>query len=306
MPKLEDHPLACIFPLMGDADLDALAADIEANGQQEPVWLFEGLILDGRNRYRACVRKDVDQRVEHYKGRDPLGFVLSKNLHRRHLTESQRAMVAANIAGWKKGDNQHTAGGSANLPTLTQSQAAEQVSVSDRSVRDAVKVKADGVPELVKAVEAGDVSVSAAAEVAKLPKGEQKKAVKAGKVKEKAAEKRKEKQAKKDGPADAPGPDHTVTTDPAGEFVGRVNKLCHALDGAKKEAADIAAVPVFGRQVHGESVTLQIDAARKALWQARPTEPCNCVKGGSAPAANCKACFGAGLCPASRVLKGGR
>jgi len=105
-------------------------------------------------------------------------------------------------------------------------------------------------------------------------------------------------------PAGAPAP--APPADPAAEFVARINKLCHSLDGLKKEAAEVAATPVYGRQVHGESVTLQIEAARKALWQARPTEPCNCTAGGKPARPECRACFGAGVCPASRVLKGGR
>lgn len=174
--NLEDHPLAAIFPLFDPPDLAALADDIEANGLRDPIWLLDGKILDGRNRYRACVSKDIDPRTEHYKGKDPLGFVLSKNLHRRHLNESQRAMVAANIAKWKLGDNQTT--GSASLQT--RSEAASLMNVSERSVASAAKVKEKGIPELQAAVVSGTASVSAAAAVADLPKKEQKAAVKSG------------------------------------------------------------------------------------------------------------------------------
>lgn len=192
MTEYEDHALAAIFPLMGDADLDALGADIEANGLRDAVWLYEGKILDGRNRYRACKARDVDPRFEAYKGKDALGFVISKNLHRRHMTESQRAMAAAEIAKWQRGDNQHT-GGSANLRTLAQ--AADALDVSKRSAENAAAVQSKGVPELVEAVKSGEVSVSAAAEVAKLPKAKQKKAVADGTVKETAAKQRKAKKA---------------------------------------------------------------------------------------------------------------
>lgn len=92
---------------------------------------------------------------------------------------------------------------------------------------------------------------------------------------------------------------------PADVFCGRINRLCRLLDGAKAEVVEIAADP-FGKHVHAESVTLQIDAARKALWQSRPTEPCNCVRDGADPHPACKACYGFGRTTASRVLKGGR
>jgi DNA-binding transcriptional regulator YdaS (Cro superfamily) len=225
MPTLEDHPLAAIFPLMGDADLAALGADIDANGLRDAVWLFEGKILDGRNRYRACTARDIDHRVEHYKGKDPLGFVLSKNLHRRHLTESQRAMVAARFANL-----QSTPSANLQSPTLGESvkAAAALMSVSPRLVESARAVAASGVPELVAAVESGAVAASAAAEVAELPPEEQKEAVAAGQVPAKAKERRKAK-------ATLPKPANEVPDtepDPEPEVV-----VTHA--GADKAAAAV-------------------------------------------------------------------
>lgn len=178
-----DHPLAAIFPLLADDDMRALADDIAANGQQDPVWLYAGQILDGRNRYRACRLAGVPCRTQEYTGTDPLGFVISKNLHRRHLTESQRAMVAAKIATAKDGRPAETG---VNLPQLTNSQAAGKLNISPETVKHAKTVQTHGVPELVQAVEKGDVSVSAAAEVAKLPADQQKKAVQTGTVPETA------------------------------------------------------------------------------------------------------------------------
>ncbi len=298
MPTLEDHPIAALFPLMTDAEIDALGADIEAKGLLDPIWLYEGKILDGRNRYRACMVRDIDHRVEQYKGKDPLGFSISKNLPRRHLTESQRAMIAAEIAsGHHGGDRKSDQAANLPLDPVTQKEAAAKLQVAERTVRDAVKVNTDGVPELAAAVKAGEVSVSAAAEVAKLSKKEQKKAVKDGTVKETAAAKRKGK-----GKA---GTEDTLA-DPCEAFVARLNRLCRLLDGAKKEAEECSGVAVFGKHIHCESVTYQIEAARKALWQSRPTDACNCLnkKGEAKP--ECKACYGCGKCPAARVLKGSR
>lgn len=193
MASLQDHEFACIFPLLSDADLAALADDIEANGLREPIWLYEGKILDGRNRYRACVMKDSDHRIEEYRGKDALGFVISKNLHRRHLTESQRAMVAAELPRFQVGDNQHN-GGSANLPTLPK--IAEKLQVSERSVRSAQHVKDEAEPEIVEAVRAGDIPVSTAAKVADLPAKEQRKIAKSKEPAKAAREAVKKKEAK--------------------------------------------------------------------------------------------------------------
>jgi DNA N-6-adenine-methyltransferase (Dam) len=179
MSGLAYHPLANLFPLLDGAELAALADDIRANGLREPIVLFEGAILDGRNRYRACVAAGVDARFETYAGPDPLAYVISLNLRRRHLDESQRGMVAAKIANMRQGTRTDLQP-SANWPEVSQTQAAGMLNVGERTVRRAREVLDDGVPELVKKVERGDVSVSAAADVARLPEPEQREIVAAG------------------------------------------------------------------------------------------------------------------------------
>src|SRR5262249_54580642 len=108
---LEYHPFAEVFPLLEGETFDALVKDIEARDLQEPICVYEGKILDGRNRYRACQILGREPKVQDYGGDDPVGFVLSANLHRRHLNESQRAMVAANLSNLVPGANQHTKAG---------------------------------------------------------------------------------------------------------------------------------------------------------------------------------------------------
>ena len=110
-------------------------------------------------------------RVE-YEGNDPLGFVISLNLKRRHLSESQRGMVAAKLAKLPQGartDLEHRA----NLHEVSAAKAGEMLNVSERTVKTAKQVQEHGAPELVTAVESGQVSVSAAADIATLPKPEQ-------------------------------------------------------------------------------------------------------------------------------------
>lgn len=172
------HPLADIFPLIDGAEFVALRDDIAAHGVREPVILFEGAILDGRNRYRAALAAGVDCPMTEYRGDDAAAFVVSLNIHRRHLTESQRAMAAAKLANIEVGQNQHSRG-SANLRTLfdddakpapmSQGEAAKLLNVSDRSVSTAKKVQEEAPAEIVQAVERGQISVSLAAKVADLP-----------------------------------------------------------------------------------------------------------------------------------------
>lgn len=180
------HELANLFPLLEGDAFWALVEDIRANGVREPVVMLDGLILDGRNRYHAAREAGVSYPVVDYVGDDPLGYVLSLNLKRRHLSESQRAMVAAKLAKLPHGHRQ--TGQLAAVPT--QEQAAQMLSVGERSVRRAVEVEASGAPALVAAVEAGEVAVSAAAAVAKLPEPMQAEIVQIGPqaVREAAAE----------------------------------------------------------------------------------------------------------------------
>jgi N6-adenosine-specific RNA methylase IME4 len=159
---LEFHPLASLFPLIEGEEFDGLVADIREHGLHEPVVLLDGKILDGRNRYRACREAGRECRFETYAGTDPVGYVISLNLRRRHLDESQRAMVAAKLATLRLGDNQHSEG----LPI---GRGSELLNVGERSVARAREVREHGAPELVRAVEKGAVSVSAAADIATQP-----------------------------------------------------------------------------------------------------------------------------------------
>lgn len=94
---MKAHPLAELFPPIGHAALMKLAEDIAANGLQEPIWIFDGQILDGRNRWNACRIAQVECRTVEYVGDDPLGFVISLNLHRRQLTPSQLAIIGVEV-----------------------------------------------------------------------------------------------------------------------------------------------------------------------------------------------------------------
>lgn len=182
MREMSFHPLAQIFPLIEGPEFDALVSDVREHGLREPIVVFEGAILDGRNRFRACESAGIPARYEVYEGVDPVGYVISLNLRRRHLDESQRAMVAARLANLSEG---RPAKNSANLPSflddepqkttsaISVASAASLLNVSERSVTTARAVQRDGAPELVSAVERGVVRISAAADVATLPKPQQ-------------------------------------------------------------------------------------------------------------------------------------
>lgn len=193
------HPAADLFPMMTDEELTALTEDIKNNGLIDPIILHEGQILDGRNRFRACEIAGVEPRFQRSElnGHSPLLYVVSKNLHRRHLTPSQLACVGADITpllreeaqkrqeeGGRNGGELAGIGRPKNrLPVNspeaysgrirtrhdeneTRSRAAAAVGVGPRLVQDAVTVrKLD--PSLYEEVRQGKLAVNAALSIAK-------------------------------------------------------------------------------------------------------------------------------------------
>jgi hypothetical protein len=158
------HPLADIFPLIEGSDYDALVADIKANGLLEPIWIYEDKILDGRNRWRACKDAKIEPKTREYKGKDALGFIVSLNLKRRHLNESQRGMVGARIANLGEGRPDKT---TASIEAVSQPKAAVLMNVGRASIQRAKQVIERGTPELVKAVDSGRMPVSVAERLTK-------------------------------------------------------------------------------------------------------------------------------------------
>jgi hypothetical protein len=160
---LKFHPYAEVFPLK-DTDPDAwvkLVEDVRANGVLEKIVLVGDAILDGRNRYLAAV--EVGQEIDQfnscqYHGRDPLAFVVSKNLQRRHLTTSQRAMAAARLANMRQGERTDLEP-SANSQKVSQTQAAALMNVSARTLSDAKDVL-DASSELADRVSSGEMTVA--------------------------------------------------------------------------------------------------------------------------------------------------
>ena len=180
------HPLADLFPMMSADEMKALVEDVRERGVQRPIVLLDDMVLDGRNRYHAARDAGVGYRVVEFTGSDPVGFVISENMRRRHMTEAQRAFVAAKLAKLPRGINQHTARA---VCSPTQAQAAAAMDVSVDSVQRARQVIETGTPALAAAAESGEVGMKAAAEVAKLPEAEQVEIVAQGPAAVKAAAK---------------------------------------------------------------------------------------------------------------------
>jgi hypothetical protein len=97
MTSLEFHPLASIFPLLEGEEFAAFVADIRMHGLREPITVFEDMILEGRNRYRACLEAGIEPTFTPYLGDDPRAYVISANVHRRHLTSEQKRDIIAKL-----------------------------------------------------------------------------------------------------------------------------------------------------------------------------------------------------------------
>lgn len=279
------HPLADLFPMMSADEHAALVDDVKERGVQRPIVLLDGMVLDGRNRYMAARDAEVGYRVVEFTGSDPLAFVISENMRRRHLTETQRASVAAKLAKLPKGSNQH-----ASIEAPSQAQAAEMLSVSRASVQRAAEVQQRGTPELAAAMAAGDVSVSAAAEVAKLPEAEQVEIVAQGPaaVKEAAKAARQKADPVAKAPArpasnltpDAMAEEHEALRADLEKANARIEELTRERDALKSWNADLSAEnqgPVISKlqqQVAGLKYKLgnAEDAAKRAEYKLKVAE----------------------------------
>jgi hypothetical protein len=161
------HLSANLIPMDDEARLREMARDMGERGQLEPIVLYQEQILDGRCRYRGCLSAEVVPKVEKYEGCDLLGYVISRNIHRRHLLkDSQRALVAARLATLLFGANEYSEGVSIDT-------ACNLLKVTSTAVKRAKKILIRGIPDVVKAVEDGSLTLWKALWLAKLRNSEQ-------------------------------------------------------------------------------------------------------------------------------------
>ena len=156
--NIELHPLCTLFPRMDGEDFATLVADIRANGLREAITLHDGLILDGGNRYRACLKAGVEPKFRKFDGGNVVTFVLSTNLHRRHMTPGQQAAIVASAQDWGKANIQGRNNITGNVAGDTVADRARTSGAGERTQRMADKV-ARKSPELAGKVARGEISL---------------------------------------------------------------------------------------------------------------------------------------------------
>lgn len=197
MIEYEIHPMAAALPNITGVEYIQLYESIKEHGQRVPIVLYEGRVVDGRNRLRACQELEIEPDVTDWVPPNPIGtknmieddlmeWIIDVNVNRRHLSQSQRAMAASDIETARHGGNKKCSQSEVKTPIghllpdeqpegpeVTRKTAAEKLGVSERSVTRAAKVKKKAVPEVAEAVKDGKITVHKAEQIAKLPKKKQ-------------------------------------------------------------------------------------------------------------------------------------
>ena len=168
MKNLEPHPASQIFPLLEGAEFDALMEDLRTHGQRNPIVLCDGMILDGRNRYRAMLALGLAPKFVHWTSGNLEAYVISQNIMRRHLTPAQRAMIVAALptldAGHVKAQKQQVSDGVGKPTPLSLQEAADLAGVHRTTVAEAKVILNKGTDNLIAAVKSGAVGMSRAVE----------------------------------------------------------------------------------------------------------------------------------------------
>jgi hypothetical protein len=166
MQDYEYHELSTVFSSFEDTEeFKGLVKSVKEYGLFDPILVWQGKIVDGRHRHKACMEAGVEPEYEYLVDEVPfdkvLGRVVGANILRRHLTTGQRAMIAASLASMTHGGDRKSDQG-VNLPfEKSNGDVAKDLNVSPRTVKNAREVKRDA-PDLADKVSRGEISLNAA------------------------------------------------------------------------------------------------------------------------------------------------
>lgn len=170
----QQHPLSAAFPAIPESEFLALKDSIENIGVQNPITLFDGMVIDGWHRYRAANDLGMDCPVAELGDVDPRDFVLAQNKARRHITQAQLAMATTSVYAWKPvGNPEFTQSHTECVIAKSNDELAQIAGVHKNTITQAKAVQTKAAPEVVEAVKRGEIGLPKAAAIAKLPKEEQ-------------------------------------------------------------------------------------------------------------------------------------
>lgn len=299
--EYEAHELSLAFPDMPADQFRRFVADIKANGLNNPIVLFEGKILDGRHRYRACrevgvnpsFRDFMEGNPDESSHGDPVAYVQSENAARRQLTESQLAysITHPNILEYERRKAKervesaavaggHAKHGSAPAPTGARAEVdtpgraseklADKAGVGRRSVERAIKVREKGTQEVNDAVAKGEVTLNMAEKIVQLSPAAQKRVIEAppenrGEALQEAINRSKAAKAR-DARKAAPPPPQEPGTPFARKFLSGIERL--AMLCAEEGVKDGGAIATkFIEEMDWDAVplTLQLERAEPVI-----------------------------------------
>lgn len=166
---MKQHPLSEAFPAMPADQFEALKDSISDIGVQEPITIYEGMVLDGWHRYSAANELGMDCPAVELGDVDPQSFVIAKNKARRHISMSQIAAAVVAVYQWHPSHREKKVAPGATL-SKTNAELAEIAGTSVRTIRQAKVVEEKAAPKVKEAVKAGTMSVKKAAETVNPPK----------------------------------------------------------------------------------------------------------------------------------------
>lgn len=159
---------------MSAEDFQSLKDSIMNIGVQNPITVFEGMVIDGWHRYSAATELGMDCPLVELADVDPRDFVLAQNKARRHITMAQLALATAAVYQWKPlGSNQYEMRVDTECPPKSNAELAGIAGVHVNTIKQAKAVQTKAAPEVVEAVKSGEIGLPKAAAIAKLPKEEQ-------------------------------------------------------------------------------------------------------------------------------------
>jgi hypothetical protein len=177
--RYDFHPICLLFPQMTDEELQELADDLSIKGLLHDIVLYEGKILDGRNRYLACPMAGVEPRFTEWDGEgSPLEWVISENMVRRHLTSSQRAVLAHDLLPMLEKEAKKRQTLAKNFAKVSPNGKGKASSIAARFTKtnstyvEMVKSIGKEAPELVEKIRSGVLRVPDAAKLARLSRSE--------------------------------------------------------------------------------------------------------------------------------------